>query len=1039
MAMLPLGYTTRKNHPLLPLLCLLASFSGCASLHKGTPPSPVCSEPELEATLAQHRQLGDRHGEAETLHALGYEYEDLGQYACARSHYEQALALHRELGDRSREGGALQDLGDVSLSLGALEEAREHYQQALQIHREVAALEAEGTTHNNLGIVYERLAFYPQAMEHYQQALLKRAELGDLAGEARSRRRLALLYQDLGQYAAALTEYQQVLVIAREISDDSLENVRLESEALFYIGTLYQLQGNNPLAVETLSHALDSAQQAEDISLQALIHNNLYVLYGELGQYALALTHGEQALARYRAQGDRDWEGRSLMHLGVTHHQLGQSGQALEYYQQAIEIMRDSGDRDGERAALNNRANALQQRGQLDAALAHHKQALRIARRTHRRHAEAASLYGMGSVYEAQGKHARALRHYQQAQTIYQDIGFSAQHSAAFARGRVLQKRGHYEQALAIYEETLIAADMASVPALQWQVNHALQQLLLLLNRPYEAAFYGKRAVNAIQSLRAGAQTLDAALQMSLLADKRVVYTELADLLISQGRLGEAEQILGLLKEQEYVDFVRRDQRATGLAGEASSNAFEAPWAARYQEIGDNLAALGREYGELSRVPRTARDASQQARYQTLQADLAVARQAYQTHLQDLRSAFAALGPERAMAFAEHDLDSLRALQGTLRQLGPGTVLLHYLVTPERLRILVTTADVQLHRDSAISEAELNRLILAYRQVLQDPRRDPQAPARALYDVLIAPVHDDLQQAQARVLMLGLDANLRYLPLAALHSGERWLVEDYALSIYTAAARANLTAPPRTDWRVAGLGVSEAAAGFSALPAVPFELHSVVRDPLRNPDGGMLHGSIHLDGEFDADALTEILEDAYPVVHIASHFHFGHGTEADSFLVLGNDQRLSLEDFRHGAFPLHEVDLLTLSACDTAVGGPGDNGREVEGFGVMAQRQGARAVIATLWPVADASTGLFMQQFYDHRVHAQTHKAEALRRAQLALLGGQMDLSAVPENLTRGLARPASGNVPEPYITNPDQPFSHPYYWAPFILMGNWL
>lgn len=1031
MAMLPLGYTTRKSHPLL-LLCLLANFSGCTSLHPAA--VPACSEPELEAELAQHRLQGDRQGEAETLHALGYEYEYLGLYPCARSHYTQALALHRELGDRHREGEALQDLGDVYQSLGELDAARQHYQDALQIHREVEELQAEGTTLNNLGIVYERLGLYPQAIDHYQHAILRRAELDDLTGEARTRRRLALLYQDMGQYDAALTEHQQVLAIAHETND-----ARLESDALFYIGTLYQLRGNNPLAAETLSRALASAQQAEDISLQALIHNNLYVLYGELGQYALALTHGEQALTLYRAQGDRYWEGRSLMHLGVTHHQLGQSGQALEYYQQAIEIMRNSGDRDGERAALNNSANALQQLGQLDAALAHHKQALRIARRSHRRHAEAASLYGIGSVYEAQGKHTGALRHYQQAQTIYEAIGFAAQHSAAFARGRVLQKQGQYEQALTIYQDTLIAADTASVPALQWQVNHALQQLLLLQDRPYEAVFYGKRAVNAIQSLRAGAQTLDAELQTSLLANKRVVYTELADLLISQGRLTEAEQILGLLKEQEYVDFVRRDQRATGLAGEATSNAFEAPWAARYQEISDHLAALGREYGELSRLPRAARDASQQARYQTLQTDLAVARQAYQAHLQDLRSAFAALGPERAMAFAEHDLDSLRALQGTLRQLGPGTVLLHYLVTPERLRILVTTADVQLHRDSPISEAELNRLILAYRQILQDPQRDPRAPARALYDVLIAPVHNDLQHAEARTLMLSPDANLRYLPLAALHSGERWLAEDYALSLYTAAARANLTTPPRGDWHIAGLGVSEGAQGFSALPAVPFELHSVVRDPLRNPDGGMLQGSIRLNDEFDAEALTEILEDAYPVVHIASHFHFGHGTEADSFLVLGNDQRLSLEDFRHGAFPLHDVDLLTLSACETAVGGPGDNGREVEGFGVMAQRQGARAVIATLWPVADASTGLFMQQFYDQRVHAQAHKAEALRRAQLALLGGQMDLSAVPESLTRGLARPAPANVPEPYIPDPNRPFSHPYYWAPFVLMGNWL
>ena len=127
------------------------------------------------------------------------------------------------------------------------------------------------------------------------------------------------------------------------------------------------------------------------------------------------------------------------------------------------------------------------------------------------------------------------------------------------------------------------------------------------------------------------------------------------------------------------------------------------------------------------------------------------------------------------------------------------------------------------------------------------------------------------------------------------------------------------------------------------------------------------------------------------------------------------------------------LDLLTLSACETAVGGGKDaNGREVEGFGAMAQNQGAKGVIATLWPVADESTGQFMQLFYGFRQKAPgMTKAEAMQKAQAAFIEGKVG-PALAE-VSRGLVR--AGAASTPAATSSD----HPYFWAPFILMGNWL
>ena len=279
---------------------------------------------------------------------------------------------------------------------------------------------------------------------------------------------------------------------------------------------------------------------------------------------------------------------------------------------------------------------------------------------------------------------------------------------------------------------------------------------------------------------------------------------------------------------------------------------------------------------------------------------------------------------------------------------------------------------------------------------------------------MVRPIADDLEQADAETLMVYLDGTLRYLPFSALHDGERYLIERYSVAVYTPIARTTLAVEPDSTQRVAGLGRSRAAEGFDALPAVRDELDGIVRESVGADRDGILPGTILLDEDFTSENLSAVLRSKFQVVHIASHYVFRPGSYENSYLLLGGGEppRLSLRDLKKGDFPLADVDLLTLSACETAVGGGEDaNGNEVEGLGILAQNAGARSVIATLWSVADTSTALFMQEFYALRQRGDLTTAEALRRAQLAFLD--------PERQ--------------------DERYDHPYYWAPFILMGNWL
>ena len=152
---------------------------------------------------------------------------------------------------------------------------------------------------------------------------------------------------------------------------------------------------------------------------------------------------------------------------------------------------------------------------------------------------------------------------------------------------------------------------------------------------------------------------------------------------------------------------------------------------------------------------------------------------------------------------------------------------------------------------------------------------------------------------------------------------------------------------------------------------------------------GVLPGRIHLDEAFTDAALRAALHERYPVVHIASHFQLHPGDDTASFLLLGDGSHLPLAQLKTWPQPFQGVELLTLSACNTAVGSPGAEGTEVEGLAVLAQRQGAKAVVATLWAVADTSTQTLMQTFYRLRESQPgLPKVEALRQAQLALLRG---------------------------------------------------
>jgi CHAT domain-containing protein len=236
------------------------------------------------------------------------------------------------------------------------------------------------------------------------------------------------------------------------------------------------------------------------------------------------------------------------------------------------------------------------------------------------------------------------------------------------------------------------------------------------------------------------------------------------------------------------------------------------------------------------------------------------------------------------------------------------------------------------------------------------------------------------------------------------------------------------------------------------------ELRAVFRAAGRS--GGIIDGEVLPDDKFTKASMLAALARRRPLVHIASHFSFRPGDDTRSFLLLGDGSAMTLAEMKSHRDLFAGVELLTLSACNTAAQQPDADGREIDAFAELAQRLGASSVMATLWPLADDSSPLLMREFYRTRESADGMvKAEALRKAQLAMLKGSARVNRstkvrkqapnFPVMITGNDGKPRDGSTRADivYVTEKDaplyqrdwkKPFSHPYYWAPFILVGNW-
>lgn len=359
-------------------------------------------------------------------------------------------------------------------------------------------------------------------------------------------------------------------------------------------------------------------------------------------------------------------------------------------------------------------------------------------------------------------------------------------------------------------------------------------------------------------------------------------------------------------------------------------------------------------------------------------------------------------------------------------QVDPNAAVLYSIILSGRLDIILSQPGQPLrHRKIEVSQSELTAQIDQLRRAIAfdalpsrsrgnaaravtieplddalalvpEASRDFLSPARQLYDWLIDWTIPFLNET-TETLVFVLDGELRNIPMAVLHDGDEYLIEQYGIALTPGLQLLESTPIVLDNLRTLAAGLSEARQNFPPLPNVSREVAEIEAE---------VPSEILLNESFTKSNFRTAVDAApFSIVHVATHGEFS--SQLENTFVLTWDDRLNANELDNllRAAPRQQepVELLVLSACQTAVG----DRRAALGLAGIAVRAGARSTMASLWLVNDEATAVLMAQLYGELSTRGATKAEALRRAQLALLN--------------------------------DNQFTHPYFWSAFVLVGSWL
>jgi CHAT domain-containing protein len=786
-------------------------------------------------------------------------------------------------------------------------------------------------------------------------------------------------------------------------------------------------------AVATWQQAVQQYQRQGDPLQQALSLSYLSLGHQELSQWSKAQAAIDQSLALLQEHKPTASLSAQVLNTeaSLLLHQ-GQAEMALDRWQQAQKYYAQAGDIQGRLGSQINQAQALQQLGFYRRSRQQLEAIVRELDKLPDTEMKISGLRALGLALANTGD-ATSGDVLQRSLLIAQKLNHQSDMSATLlSLGRLSVADEDFENALNYFEQ---AERSTTNPTEQLQAR--LSQLQLLIEQG-QSADSGKLAVTISRQIQQQLQDL-APSRTSLYTAINFVAT-----------LNDLENPSQLVASRDLAALMSKVVKSARQIQDASAEAYALnQWGQLYErtqqfteaqtvtekslQIARNLQAdniISQSAWQMGRIAKRQNQRSQAIAYyqeavkslQAIRADLIAVNQDLQfsyresvepvyrelvellvegnpgqTELLQARDLIESLQvAELDNFFREACLDKARQID----QFDPTATVVYPIILPDRLAVILSTAGQPLRYYSVMQpQAQTDATIAAMYRSLNPvaDSRDRLKLSQQLYDWLIRPAASDQAFKDTKTLVFVLDGRLRNIPMSALHDGQQYLIEKYAVTLSPGLQLMASRSIQPSQFQAIIAGISDSRAGFAALPGVETEVKTIAQT---------VASSTLLNQAFTGEALAEKIKNSNAdIVHLATHGQFSSRLE-DTFLLTW-DGRVNVKELseylrsREGQ-KAKTVELLVLSACDTATG----DDRAALGLAGLAVKSGARSTIATLWPVKDKAAALLMTQFYDNLKQNNTNKAEALRQAQLHLLR-QTD-------------------------------FREPFFWSGVVLVGNW-
>lgn len=799
------------------------------------------------------------------------------------------------------------------------------------------------------------------------------------------------------QYSDSVKVLQQVVTNYRNSGDKLGQAVALSNLAL-----AYQKLGQLNKAQKAITESLNLIQNPQSVPTTNLSTAKILDIQGsiqlDLGKAEKALETWQSAENIYKQINNQNGVVSSRINQAQAWLVLGFYRRSLTILTALQQELKSQPDSTTKAVELRSLGDSLQLAGDLKQSRQVLQQSLDISQKLNSPQNISAALFSLANTARVEQNFPEAIKFYQQAATVTPNPVTKIQ--ASINQLSLLASTGEKDTAQTLLPE--ITTQLNKLPPSQTNIYarlHLVQSLLKLNSKPETIAQISATAVQQAKNL----------------ADKRAESFAL-------GTLGSVYE-----KTKQFSNAEKLTKQALTIAQTINAPDISYRWhwqlgrllkqqgkidnaIASYDTAVNNLQALRSDLVAVNRDVQYSFKESVEPVYRESVALLLESQQNNKSEkvLDKARQRIESLQlAELDDYFRQACIDTQTVvLDKVVDQDNPTAAIIYPIILPEQLQVIVKIPNQPLRNYSINkSQSEVETILTQLREYMLEADRveDVQYLSQQVYGWLIKNIESDLQKSKVNTLVFVLDGELRNIPMATLYDGKQYLVEKYAVAL---SLGLQLLAPKplaEEPLKVLAAGLVEPPQDyqkFPPLPAIKSEFNLINQAGVSNKQ--------LLDQEFTSITLEKNVNSTpFNILHLATHGQFS--SQPENTFILAADGAINVTQFdsllrRRDESRSQTLEMLVLSACQTAAG---DN-RATLGLAGVSVKAGARSTLASLWHVDDNSTAILMGEFYRELANTKVTKAEALRRAQVTLLK----------------------NYPN---------YERPGFWAPYVLVGNWL